>query len=144
MGPWPKLPQALQQTEEDRAPYCTPNYAEMEAGASWVLLRHPRTAIPILEQSRSEWLNNSQVRDYALCMSRLAVAYAAAGEPEQACAAAEEVMALALGLGSRRVAGQIDLVYRRLGRWQQDPAVARTRESLKLLVDSFEQERKAS
>lgn len=134
----------VQQTEEDRAPYCTPNYVEMEAGASWVLLGHPRTAIPILEQSRSEWLKNSQVRDYALCMARLAAAYAAAGEQEQACAASEEVMVLALGLGSRRVAGQIDLVYRRLGRWQQDPAVARTRESLKMLVDSFKPERKAS
>lgn len=134
----------LQQDEEDRAPYCTPTYAAMEAGASWVLLGHPRTAIPILEKSRSEWLNNSQIRDYALCMSRLAAAYAAAGEPERACAAAEELIALALGLGSRRVAGQIELVHRRLGGWRQDPAVARTRESLKVLVNSFKPEREAS
>ena len=46
-------------------------------------------------------------------------------------------MALAQGLGSRRVAGQIDLVHRRLGRWRQDPAVASLRRSLKVLVDSF-------
>src|SRR6266702_1683879 len=114
------------QGEEDRAPYCTPTYAAMEAGASWVLLGHPRTAIPILEKSRSEWLDHSQVRDYALCVSRLAVAYAAAGELEQACAAAGEVAALAQGLGSRRVVGQLDLLYRRLDRWQRDPAVAST------------------
>lgn len=107
----------VHQGEEDRAPYCAPTYAAIEAGASWTLLGHPRTAIPILEKSRSEWLENSQVRDYAMCVSRLAVAYAAAGEVEQACAAAEEVMGLAQGLGSRRVAGQIELVYRRLGRW---------------------------
>ena len=43
------------QDEEDRAPYCTPTYAAMEAGASWVLLGHPKTALPILEKSRSEW-----------------------------------------------------------------------------------------
>ena len=104
----------------------------------------PRTAIPILEKGRSEWLDNSQMRDYALCVSRLAAAYAAAGEPEQACATAEEVMVLAQGLGSRRVAGQIDLVYRRLGRWRQDPAVASLRGSLKVLVDSFMPEREAS
>jgi hypothetical protein len=134
----------LRQGEEDRAPYCTPAYAAMEAGASWVLLGHPKTAIPILEKSRSEWQDQSQVRDYALCVSRLAVAYAAAGEPEQACAAAEEVAGLAQGLGSRRVAGQIDQVYRRLGRWRQDPAVASTRGSLKVLVDSFYPEREAS
>lgn len=116
----------------------------MEAGASWTLLGHPRTAIPILEKSRSEWLKNSQVRDYAMCVSRLAAAYAAAGELEQACAAAEEVMGLAQGLGSRRVAGQLDLVYCRLGRWRQDSAAASTRGSLKMLVDSFMPGREAS
>jgi hypothetical protein len=116
----------------------------MEAGASWVLLGHPRTAIAVLEKSRAEWLKNSQVRDYAMCVSRLAAAYAAAGELEQACAAAGEGMALAQGLGSRRVTGQIDLAYRRLGRWRQDPAVASVRRSLKVLVDSFMPEREAS
>jgi hypothetical protein len=75
------------------------------------------------------------------CVSRLAAAYAGAGELEQAFAASEEVMALAQGLGSRRVAGQIDLVHRRLGRWRQDPAVASLRGSLKVLVDSFMRDR---
>lgn len=133
-----------QQGEEDRAPYCTPAYVEMEAGASWVLLGHPKSALPILEKSRSEWLDHSQVRDYALCASRLATAYADAGELEQACAAASEAMSLAQGLGSRRVASQIGLVHRRLGKWQQDPAVASLRGSLKVLVDSFRPEREAS
>ncbi len=88
-----------QQDEEDRAPYCTPAYVAMEAGASWAVLGHARTALPILEKSRSEWLDHSQVRDYALCVSRLAAAYAAAGKVEQACAAAEEVLGLAQGAG---------------------------------------------
>ena len=131
------------QGEEDRAPYCTPTYAAMEAGASWVLLGHPKTALPILEKSRSEWLDHTEVRDYALCVSRLAIAYAAAGELEQACAAADEVVALAQGLGSRRVVGQLDLLYRRLARWRQDPAVAGLRGRLKVLVDSFKPEREA-
>ena len=131
------------QGEDDRAPYCTPTYAAMEAGASWVLLGHPKTALPILEKSRAEWLDHTQVRDYALCVSRLAMAYAAAGELEQACAAADEVVALAQGLGSRRVVGQLDLLYRRLDRWRQDPAVAGVRGRLKVLVDSFKPEREA-
>jgi hypothetical protein len=131
------------QDEQDRAPYCTPTYAAMEAGASWLLLGHPETAIPILEQGRSEWLDNSQVRDYALCVSRLAAAYAEAGELEQARVAAGELLALAQGLGSRRVAGRIDLVHRRLGRWRQDPAVANLRGSLKMVVDSFMPEQDA-
>jgi hypothetical protein len=131
------------QDEADRAPYCTPTYAEMEAGASWVRLGHPKTALPILEKSRSDWPDQAQVRDYALCVSRLATAYADVGELDQACATAEEVAALAQGLGSRRVVGQIDLLYRRLGRWRQDPAVAGVRGRLKVLVDSFKPEREA-
>ena len=133
-----------QQGEEDRAPYCTPAYVSMEAGASWVLLRHARTAIPILEKSRAEWLDRSQVRDYALCVARLATAYTDAGQLEQACAAAQEAVTLAQGLGSRRVASQVALVHRRLGKWQQDPAIASLRGSLKVLVDSFTPEREAS
>ncbi len=133
-----------QQAEEDRAPYCTPAYVEMEAGASWVLLGHARTALPVLEQSRAEWADHSQVRDYALCVARLATAYADAGDLDQACATAAEAVALAQGLGSRRVAGQIDLVHRRLGKWRQEPAVASLRGSLKVLVDSFWPERAAS
>ena len=132
-----------QQGEEDRAPYCTPTYAAMEAGASWLLLGHAGTAIPILEKGHSEWLDNSQVRDYALCVARLAAAYAAAGEPEQACAAAEKLMGLVPGLGSRRVAGQVDLVFRKLGRWRQDPAGASLRGCLQVLVASFMPEQEA-
>ncbi len=131
------------QGEEDRAPYCTPTYAAMEAGASWVRLGHPKTALPILEKSRSEWPDHTQIRDYALCVSRLAIAYAAAGEPAQACDAAEEAAALAQGLGSRRVVGQLDLLYRRLAKWRQDPVVAGLRERLRVLVDSFAPEREA-
>jgi transcriptional regulator with XRE-family HTH domain len=131
------------QGEADRAPYCTSTYAAMEAGASWVLLGHPKTALPILEKSRSEWLDRTQLRDFALCVARLATAYAAAGELEQACAATAEALALAQGLGSRRVVGQLDLLYRRLSRWRQDPAVAGVRGRLKVLVDSFQPEREA-
>jgi tetratricopeptide (TPR) repeat protein len=131
------------QVDEDRAPYCTPTYAAMEAGASWVRLGHPKTALPILEKSRSDWPDHTQIRDYALCVSRLAAAYAAAGELEQACAAAEEVLALAQGLGSRRVVGQLGVLYRRLAKWRHDLVVADLRERLRVLVDSFEPEREA-
>ena len=131
------------QGETDRAPYCTPVYAEMEAGASWVRLGHLKTALPILEKSRADWPDHTQVRDYALCVSRLAAAYAAVGELEQACTTTEEVVSLAQGLGSRRVVGQIDLLYRRLDRWRQDPAVAGMRGRLKVLVDPFRPEREA-
>lgn len=53
-------------------------------------------------------------------------------------------MSLAQGLGSRRVVGQIDLLYCRLDRWRQDPAVAGMRGRLKVLVDPFKPEREAA
>ena len=132
------------QQEEDRAPYCKPAYAAMEASASWSLLGHARTALPILEKSRLGWADHSQVRDYAMCVARLSAAYADVGDLERACAAAEEVLGLAQGLGSRRVAGQIAGVHRRLGKWRQEPAVASLLGSLKVLVDSFKPEHEAS
>ena len=109
-----------------------------------MLLGHPKTALPILEKSRAEWADHTEVRDYALCVSRLAMAYAAGGDVERACAAADEVVALAQGLGSRRVVSQLGLLYRRLERWRQDPAVAGVRGRLKVLADSFKPEREAS
>jgi hypothetical protein len=63
---------------------------------------------------------------------------------ERACTASEEVIALAQGLGSRRVVGQIDLLHRGLARWRQDPAVAGVRGRLKVLVDSYKPEREAA
>jgi hypothetical protein len=143
MRPLPKPSRVKIRARRTVRPYCTPAYVAMEGGASWVRLGHPKTAIPILEKSRSEWVDRTQVRDYALCVSRLAVAYAAAGEPEQACASAEEAVALAQGLGSRRVVGQLGLLCRRLDRWPQNPAAASMRGRLKVLVDSFMPEREA-
>ena len=129
---------------DNRAPYCTPSYAAMEAGASWAVLGHARP-----RSSGKESLGVARsfpVRDYALCVSRLE-------EPTPAqpvtCRGtglfkAAESVAVARGLGSRRVAGQVDLLYRRLGKWRQDPAVASLRGHLKVLVDSFWPEREAS
>ena len=68
-------------------------------------IRRPRSRS--WRRAASEWADHTEVRDYALCVSRLALAYAAAGDVEQACAAADEVVALAQGLGSRRVVGQL-------------------------------------
>jgi hypothetical protein len=79
-----------------------------------------------------------------MCVARLSAAHADVGDLEQACATAEEALAMAQGLGSRRVAGQIAGVHRRLGKWRQDPAVASLLGSLKVLVDSFKPAHEAS
>lgn len=95
------------QPEDDLAPYCTPSYVEMEVGASWLRLGFAASAIPVFEDSRVRWTAMEQVRDQALCLARLATAYAVVGELEQACAIAEELLMFANGLGSARVATQV-------------------------------------
>ena len=63
----------------------------MEAGASWLKLGTAGSAVPVFEDSRARWSAAEQVRDHALCLARLATAYAATGEPGQACAVAGEL-----------------------------------------------------
>jgi hypothetical protein len=82
--------------------------------------------------------------DFALCVSRLAAAYAAVGELEQACADAEEAMALAGALGHGKwLAGSTWFIVGledggRIPPWPACKGV------LKVLVDSFMPEREAS
>ena len=65
-----------------------------------------------------------QVRDQALCLTRLATAYAKAGEPEQACTVIADLIAIADGLGSARVAAQISELRACLVPWRKTPTVA--------------------
>ncbi len=112
------------QDEDDVAPYCTPSYVEMEAGASWLKLGTAGSAVPVFEDSRARWSAVEQVRDHALCLARLATAYATAGEPEQACAVTGELITTANGLGSARVAGQVADLRKSLSLWRNDSSVA--------------------
>jgi transcriptional regulator with XRE-family HTH domain len=111
------------QDEPDLAPYCTPSYVEMETGASWVKLDSAKAALPVFEESRTSWNAVEQVRDRALCLARLATAYAATGEVEQACGVAEELIAVAGGLSSARVSTQVADLRRSLVSGQQNLAV---------------------
>ncbi len=111
------------QAENDLAPYCTPSYVEMEAGAAWVRLNAADSAIPVFEDSRAQWTTVEQVRDQALCLARLATAYATSGEPELACAVIAELIAIADGLGSARVAAQIGELRVALTPWRKTPVV---------------------
>ena len=111
------------QDEYDLASYCTPSYVEMEAGASWVKLNAAKSAIPAFEASRAQWTATEQTRDQALCLARLATAYAATSEPQQACAVAEDLITVAGGLCSARVATQVADLRSSLSPWLKDPAV---------------------
>ncbi|HEY6792651.1 MAG TPA: helix-turn-helix transcriptional regulator [Trebonia sp.] len=118
------------QDENDRAPYCTPMYAEMEAGAVHLRLGDAARALAVLEPSCSQWSDSSQARDHGLSLGRLAEAYAAVGERDQARAAAEDALTAAAGLASRRVTGQLAEVASKLAAWADDSGTAATRRKL--------------
>jgi len=130
----------VSQNEEDRAQYCSPMYAAMETGHSMAVSGQSEAALPVLARSRAEWSDHEQARDYALCVARLATAYAAAGEPEQACVSADEAINLTYGMGSRRVIAELNNLSRALGRWHNSPAITAMQEKLIALRDSFNPE----
>jgi len=114
----------VSQDEEDRAPYCSPAYAAMEAGAVHLRLGDPATALSVLEPSCSQWSDTSQARDHALSLARLAEAYAALGRRDQARAAAEDALTAAAGLASRRVTGELAGLATKLAPWADDGETA--------------------
>jgi tetratricopeptide (TPR) repeat protein len=118
------------QGEDDPAPYCSPVYATMEAGAVHLRLGNPAAALAVLERSLSQWSDSSQARDHALFLARLAAAYAALGERDQARAAAEEALTAVAGLASRRVTGQLAGLASKLAAWGDDPGTAAILRSL--------------
>jgi tetratricopeptide (TPR) repeat protein len=114
----------VSQGEDDRAPYCSPVYAVMEAGAVRLRLGNPEAALAVLERSLSQWSDRSQARDHALFLARRAAAYAAMGERDQARAAAEDALTAAAGLASHRVTGQLAGLASKLAAWPDDPGTA--------------------
>ncbi|GAA4182432.1 hypothetical protein GCM10022252_08350 [Streptosporangium oxazolinicum] len=127
----------MAQSESDRASYCTPAYIAMETGATRVLLGQATAAIPIFEASRSQWPESSQTRDHVLFLTRMATAYAIAGEREHACAVTEEALSRMQALRSSRVADQLTALRDHLARWTVDPSVADLLTRLDILSESF-------
>lgn len=113
------------QGEADCAPYCTPQYAEMEAGAVRLRLGQPVQALAVLEQSQLAWPGADQARDRALCLVRFAAACAAAGERDRAADAAGAARAAAEGMSSARVSAQLGRLERKLSAWGRNRMPAR-------------------
>jgi tetratricopeptide (TPR) repeat protein len=118
------------QGEDDRAPYCSPVYAAMEAGAVRLRLGNPQAALTVLQASLPQWSDSGQARDHALFLARLAAAYIALGDRDQARAAAEDALSAAAGLVSRRVTGQLAGLADKLAAWDDDPGTAEIRRKL--------------
>jgi transcriptional regulator with XRE-family HTH domain/tetratricopeptide (TPR) repeat protein len=114
----------MSQGVADRAPYCSPQYAAMEAGAVRLRLGQPAAALAVLEQSQSAWPDRSQARDRALCLTRLAAACAVAGDRERAVDAAASAREAAAGVASRRVSDRLSALERKLSAWNRSPGAS--------------------
>ena len=102
--------------------------ADIMTGRCWTELRRPLRAVPLLEEMIRR-LPEDHVRELALYLSWLAVAYADAGEPERAAEVGTRIVALTASTSSSRVDRRLGQVLDRLSRYGDVPAVAELRAS---------------
>lgn len=93
--------------ESGLAPYCTPEYIEMEAAQCWVELNRPDLALQLLDTATFASWSPEFRRDQGLGLARLALAHAAAGHPEQAIAISLNAVPVAADTQSQRIAAQL-------------------------------------
>ncbi len=118
---------SLSQEEPDRAGYCTPAYIEMEIGASLLRAGRAHDALPVLQAHHSRGLDPMQARDRVLGLARLATAYAALGERDQACQVTVEAVQAVDTIRSWRVGTQLNTLEASLSRWSGDRSVEEVR-----------------
>jgi transcriptional regulator with XRE-family HTH domain len=82
--------------------YLSAGYVELQRSACWLALGRPERAIPVLERELAT-LPAVHRRDRGVYIARLARAYAASGDREQATATAREAREVAKATGSRRI-----------------------------------------
>ncbi|MGK5630364.1 helix-turn-helix transcriptional regulator [Streptomyces sp. URMC 123] len=85
-------------------------------------LRRPLRAVPLLRDVLGKY-DATHTRELALYLSRLAVAYADANEPEEAAATAERVISLSADVASERTAERVRVVLARLAQYSDVPEV---------------------
>jgi len=103
--------------------YCTEQYVEMEAAACWTRLNKPEQALSVFRKNFADW-PALQRRDRGLSLARLATAYAAVGEVEQACVIGGEAVQVAHVTGSARATQELYQLRRRLLPWKRQDAVS--------------------
>ncbi|WP_156178727.1 hypothetical protein [Saccharothrix sp. ST-888] len=103
--------------------YCTPTYIEMQRANCLIELGDPHHAAELFEAELRQ-LPHVYRNDHGVYLSRLARAYAVAGEPEQGAAAADRALSIVLDTESARAMGELRSAAQALSRWAEVPAVA--------------------
>jgi tetratricopeptide (TPR) repeat protein len=86
--------------------YCTPSHIEIQRASCWLTTGKPKKAIALYEEGLRT-LPAVYQRNRAAALSRLAVAYVADGQLEQAASAAHAALPVARSAGSRRIVEEI-------------------------------------
>jgi len=87
--------------------YCTPSYIEIQRANCWLTIGKPKQAIALYEEGLRT-LPVVYQRNRAAALSRLAVAYVADGQLEQAARTAHAALPVARSAGSRRIVAEIN------------------------------------
>ncbi|MEV4613793.1 hypothetical protein AB0K43_14525 [Kitasatospora sp. NPDC049258] len=103
--------------------YCTPTYVEMQRANCWIELGDPERAARVFEAELAA-LPQVYRTDQGVYLSRLARAYATAGEPEQSAQAADRALSIALETESVRALGELATAGKALMTWHDVPVVA--------------------
>ncbi|WP_416876097.1 tetratricopeptide repeat protein [Kitasatospora sp. SC0581] len=112
--------------------YCTPTYIEIQRANFLIELGDPRTAVGMLE-AELRVLPPVYRNDQGVYLSRLARAYAVSGEPEQAAAAADRALSIAVDTESARAMSELSGAGKALQRWSAVPQVATLTHRLALM-----------
>ena len=91
---------------EGHGSYCTPSYIEIQRASCWLTTGKPKKAIALYEEGLRT-LPAVYQRNRAAALSRLAVAYVADGQLEQAASTAHAALPVARTAGSRRIVEEI-------------------------------------
>ena len=86
--------------------YCTPSYIEIQRASCWLTTGKPKKAIALFEEGLRA-LPVVYQRNRAAALSRLAVAYVADGQFEQAASSAHAALPVARSAGSKRILDEI-------------------------------------
>jgi predicted Zn-dependent protease len=102
--------------------YCTPVYVEIQRANCLIEMGEPLRAVEALE-AELRILPQVYRTDHGVYLSRLARAYATAGEPEQGAEAATHALSIAMDTESARAMAELSAAAKVLATWSAVPAV---------------------
>ncbi|GII24639.1 helix-turn-helix domain-containing protein [Planosporangium mesophilum] len=118
---------------EDRAPYCTQSYIDMEAANCWSELGQFDSAIATYERSLETWPEALR-RDQGLCLARLTNAHVGREDIERACQTGRRAIEIIKSATSSRALSELQRVRVRLAPWRRDAEVSDLSERIRRLV----------